>query len=294
MTSSLAVGVDIGGTKIAAGLVEDGQVRLFREVATPAGADAVVESVAALVEEFPAAPVGVAVAGFLSSDRTAVTYAPNLEWIDVPLQAILRDQTGREVVIENDANAAAWGEYRYGAGRDAHTLVAVTVGTGIGGGIVINGSLFAGAHGVGAELGHIQVVSARSGGTPRWCGCGSRGCWEMYGSGSALDRAGVAAGFEDGRAVIEAASGGDPQARALVAELTGWLGEGLASVSAVLDPDVIVVGGGVAEAGMVVMDPLIAAYHEVVRASHRPEADVRVAALSNRAGLIGAADLAHP
>jgi len=215
-------------------------------------------------------------------------------------------------VIENDANAAAWAEYRFGAAVGAQSMAMITVGTGIGGGVVTHGRLLIGGHGVAAELGHIQVVSDHGtldGEPPRLCGCGSRGCWEMYGSGTALGAAARAlaeteagASLRDrvdgdleklsGSVVTDAALDGNAAALGLLADLGEWLGHGLASISAVLDPEVIVVGGGVAEAGAAVLDPLGEAYRAAMRRSHRPPGDLRPAALGNSAGMLGAADLA--
>lgn len=313
---SLAIGVDIGGTKIAAGLVQGDQILDAREAPTPAkDADAILDAVADLVAAIrpdEVVPVGVAAAGYISLDRTAVAYAPNLPWRDEPLQPQLQDRLSLPTILENDANAAAWAEFRFGAGHSCRNMVMITVGTGIGGGVVAEGNLLIGGQGVAGELGHIQVVSdlQPAAEPPRPCGCGSRGCWEMYGSGTALRHAaraiaGTAEGASllaraggdidklTGSVVTEAALDGDQVALRLVDDLGRWLGEGLASISAVLDPEVLVVGGGVAEAGDVVMVPLREAYRASMQRSHRPLGDVRPAALGNRAGMLGAADLAR-
>ena len=313
---SLAIGIDIGGTKIAAGLVRGAELLEFHESPTPAKdaaaiLDTVSDLVAAVRPGHEALPVGVAAAGYVDLARQRMTYAPNLPWRDEPLQPQLQNRLGLPVVLENDANAAAWGEYRFGAGHSCRNMVMITVGTGIGGGVVTDGRLLIGGQGVAGELGHIQVVSELHGGgePPRPCGCGSHGCWEMYGSGNALTHAARSIGITpeggsllaraggdidklNGVVVTRAALAGDELAVSLLDDLGRWLGEGLASISAVLDPEVIVVGGGVAEAGDVVMVPLDEAYQASMRRSHRPPADVRSAALGNRAGMLGAADLA--
>ncbi|MGN6162390.1 MAG: ROK family glucokinase [Marmoricola sp.] len=313
----LAIGIDIGGTKIAAGLVRSDELLESREVATPTdSAAAILDEVADLVEALrpsrDAIPVGVSAAGYIDLGRRAVTYAPNLPWRDEPLQPQLQERLGVPVVLENDANCAAWAEFRFGAGMTFDHMVMITVGTGIGGGVVTNGRLLIGGHGVAGELGHIQVVSdLRPNGDepPRPCGCGAYGCWEMYGSGTALElSAQLAVATPEGRTLLERIGGdpdkltgtvitqaaveGDAVAMRLVDELGRWLGEGLASISAVLDPEVIVVGGGVAESGELVMRPLEDAYQARMGQSHRPTAAVRSAALGNRAGMLGAADLA--
>jgi glucokinase len=315
-SDSLAIGIDIGGTKIAAGLVHGDELLEFHEAPTPAKdaaaiLDTVSDLVAAVRRDDAEIPVGIAAAGYVSLDRRSMAYAPNLPWRDEPLQPQLQKRLKLPVFLENDANAAAWAEYRFGAGHPCRNMVMITVGTGIGGGVVTDGNLLIGGQGVAGELGHIQVVSDLHGGgePPRPCGCGSHGCWEMYGSGNALNHAArsIAATVEGasllaraggdvdkltGSVVTEAALDGNDVALRLVDDLGRWLGEGLASISAVLDPEVIVVGGGVAEAGDVVMVPLEEAYHASMRRSHRPAADVRPAALGNRAGMLGAADLA--
>jgi glucokinase len=212
------------------------------------------------------------------------------------------------VVVENDANAAAWGEFRFGAGSDETFLVCVTIGTGIGGGVIADGELFRGGFGVGAEIGHIQVVAQG-----RLCGCGQRGCWEQYASGNALvrdvrERAaeyrreaetllllgdGTPEGIK-GEHVTEAARLGDPVATAAFEALGEWLGQGLADLAAVLDPETFVVGGGVSEAGDLFLRPMVEAFHQrLTGGDHRPVATVELAKLGNDAGLVGAADLAR-
>lgn len=308
----VAVGVDVGGTKIAAGLVaEDGGIQASERVATPEQPGevraAIADLVAGLMAGHPCDAVGVAAAGFVSTDRSTVVAAPNLAWHDEPLGSWLSERLGVRVVVENDANAAAWAEYRFGAGEGSD-LVCVTVGTGIGGGVVVDGHLHRGHWGFAAEVGHIPLVPD---GLP--CRCGSRGCWEQYGSGTALTRiarervsADPAAGAAilalgtgrpedvEGDQVTAAAHGGDPLARELFAEIGRWSGRGLAVLAAVLDPAVVVIGGGVSDAGELLLGPM----RETFRALH-PEgmgpaiAAVRVARLGNDAGLVGAADLAR-
>ena len=213
----------------------------------------------------------------------------------------------RPVVIDNDANAAAWGEYRYGAGRGAEHMLLVTVGTGIGGGVVIGGRLLRGAHGFAAEIGHVRVVP-----DGRACGCGNRGCWEMYASGRALTRAArsllrsgtpFAAGLRSacggdadalrGEAVTELALGGDLASIEMLEDVGTWLGTGTAQLVAVLDPEMVVVGGGVVAAGDLLLGP---ARHALGRATtargHRPAVRMVAADLGNDAGMIGAAALA--
>ena len=309
------IGLDIGGTKIAAGLVSlEGQIIAEARRDTPAhDPDRIAHEAAALVAELAGATdhkvvgVGVACAGFVNRTGSHVLFAPNLAWRDEPLKQRLEAIVNYPVTIENDANAAAWGEFRFGAAREADDMVLITIGTGVGGGIVSDSKLLRGAYGVGGELGHMRVVP---GGLR--CGCGNRGCWEMYGSGNALLREArelVASGTPHasaladacggdpaklrGRDVSEVAQAGDAAAVELLADLGTWIGEGAASVAAILDPELIVIGGGVAEAGDLLLEPIRAAYaRQLTGRGHRPVAGIVPASLGNDAGLIGAAALA--
>ncbi len=312
----LSIGVDIGGTKILAGLVTDeGEVRATARRPTPRhDANDVLDLVAEVVNELvagtsePIVGVGLGVAGLVDADRSRVYFAPNLKWSQVPVRALLEGSTGLPVVVENDGNVAAWGEYRFGAGQGVRDLTLVTVGTGIGGGIVIDGSLFRGAHGVAGEIGHINAVP-----DGRPCGCGRNGCLEQYASGNALVRearllagerrseAGVLLALGDGTPegvqgvhVTEAAKAGDPVATEAFAIVGTWLGRGLADLAATLDPEVFVIGGGVSDAG----DLLLASARQtladkLIGQQNRPAPIVKVAQLTNSAGLVGAADLAR-
>lgn len=315
---TLSIGLDVGGTKIAGALV-DGQGRVRQEARreTPAqDVDAITRAVADIVTELTGAPqaagdevvgVGVACAGFIDRDGTTVLFAPNLAWRDEPLKERLEALIDVPVVITNDANAAAWGEFRHGAAHDVEDMVLVTVGTGIGGGIIIDGQLLRGAWGVAAEVGHLRVVP-----DGHRCGCGNRGCWEMYASGTALVREGrdlvrsespLAGALAErcggdpealeGHDVTEAARAGDPAATELLEDLGRWLGEGAASVTALVDPRLIVVGGGVSAAGDLLLEPARAAFRrQLTGRGHRPQARFVLAELGNDAGMIGAAALA--
>ena len=310
---SLTIGVDVGGTKIAGGVVdEQGTVLEQLRVESPAqDPEAIEEAIAGLVARLrgrhEVTAVGVGAAGYIDSNRSKVYFAPNVAWRDLDLRAELEERIDLPVVIENDANAAAWGEFRFGAGEDVDDLVLITVGTGVGGGLVLDSRLYRGAFGVAGELGHLRVVPGG-----RLCGCGNRGCWEQYGSGTAMVRAvrEEAAGGSmlaqplveragsveaiNGPMITQAAQDGDPFAVDQLATLGRWLGEGVATLAAVLDPAVVVVGGGVAAAGDLLMTPLRAAFtRELTGRGHRPALEIRSAALGNTAGLIGAADLAR-
>jgi len=310
----LTVGIDVGGTKIAGGVVdEQGHILATARRESPAtDTDAIEHAIEDLVAELrtdhEVVAVGVGAAGFVDSKRSTVLFAPNLAWRDEPLRADLEKRIDLPVVIENDANAAAWGEFTFGAGEDVQDTLLVTVGTGVGGGIVLNGQLHRGAFGVAAEIGHMRVVP-----DGRICGCGNRGCWEQYASGTALvrdtkeqarqgsliargllDRAGGVVDDINGPLITEAAREGDSFAREQLASLGKWLGEGIASLTAVLDPAVVVIGGGVSEAGDLLLDPVRAHFKANLTGRHyRPELEVRAALLGNKAGMIGAADLAR-
>jgi glucokinase len=238
-----------------------------------------------------------------------VLFAPNLAWRDEPLGARVAETLKIPVVVENDANAAAWGEFAFGAAKDVEHMVCITVGTGIGGGVVIGGELLRGAHGVAAELGHMRVVPGG-----HRCGCGARGCWEQYASGRALVREGRAqaesgslaaaqmlsvCGISDpaeltGPMITEAAAAGDPCAVELLDDLGRWLGEGLASIATLFDPSTIVIGGGVSAAKELLVKSAQVAFEKNLPArANRPHPSFGLAELGNDAGIIGAADLAR-
>jgi glucokinase len=306
--STLTCGIDIGGTKIAGAVVDAaGAVVAEARVVSPAeDAEAVETAVASLVEQLaaghPVEAVGVGAAGYVAADRSTVLFAPNIAWRNEPLGEELARLTGLRVVVENDANAAAWGEFRHGAGRDVDDQLMITVGTGVGGGVVSGGRLLRGAYGVAAEVGHLCVVPQ---GVP--CGCGNLGCLESYGSGRALvrnarenpspellARAGGDPAAITGPLITQAAFDGDPFAIEQLAGIGRWLGHGIASLVAVLDPALVVIGGGVVDAGDLLLDPIREAFdRELTGRGYRPRAEIVPALLGNRAGMIGAADLAR-
>jgi glucokinase len=311
---ALAIGVDLGGTKIAAGVVDDAGVivaearRPTPETGTEAVIAAMADLIAELRTEHAVTGVGVGAPGFVNASRDTVLFTPNLPMAGVPLATSLGILTGLPVVVENDANAAAWAEFRFGGGVGATDMVMLTVGTGLGGGIISGGRLIRGAFGVAAEVGHIEMVP-----DGHRCGCGLDGCWEQYSSGTALvriarriarkrrDEAGVLLSFGNGtpegvkgKHITKAADLGDPVARAAFEEVGEMLGRGMAKLAALLDPSVFVVGGGVCEAGELLMGPARESFasHLTARA-HRPLADITLARMGNDAGIVGAADLAR-
>lgn len=310
---SVAVGIDVGGTKIAAAVVDDAGTIVARDRRPSAAdepeqiVDTVVDMVTDLIRDHPVTGVGLAVAGFLDHAAGVVRFAPNIAWRDVPVGPQVAERIGLPVLLENDANAAAWGEFVFGPARDIDDMVFVTVGTGLGGGVVNDGRLVRGAHGIGGEIGHIRLVP-----DGHRCGCGNRGCWEAYGSGTALVREArdlVASGSPLAKALSEACGGkpkkltgpqvtqaaveGDPASIELLADVGRWLGEGAADVAAILDPAMFVVGGGLSEAGDLLLGPAVASYRRnLTGRGHRPEAAFELAALGQDAGVIGAATLA--
>lgn len=271
--------------------------------------DVVAETVADVVRELSQGrdveAVGVGAAGFVDETRSMVRFAPNLAWREEPLQKKISGMVGLPVVIENDANAMAWGETRFGAGRGQSHVVCLTLGTGIGGGLVFDGALYRGRWGMGAELGHMQVLPGG-----RLCGCGNVGCWEQYASGQALvkdareiaeaepERArtllGLVGGKIEGEEITEAARLGDEASLAAFQSLGDWLGQGMADLAAILDPGCFIVGGGVSRAADLFIDRAREAFGErITGRGHRPLAEIKLAELGASAGVVGAADLAR-
>lgn len=309
----LTIGVDIGGTKIAAGVVdEDGNILDTCTVATPPTSEDVVEAIAGAIRTVgggtAAEAVGIGAAGYVDDKRATVLFAPNILWRHEALKDKIEQRVSISVVVENDANAAAWGEYRFGAGVGHDDVVCVTLGTGLGGGVIIGGKLYRGRFGVAGEFGHIRVVPDGI-----LCGCGSQGCWEQYASGSALVRyarqraratpeaAGILLGLGDGtpegiagRHISAAARQGDAVAVDSFRELARWVGAGLADLASLFDPSAFIVGGGVSDEGDLVLDPIRKSFRRwLVGSRYRPQAQVLAAQLGGRAGLVGAADLAR-
>jgi len=319
MSRQLAIGIDIGGTKVAGGLVDvDGNITHRARRDTPHRSkspsvveDTIVEVVAELMQivgSGTVAAVGIGAAGFVAADRATVVFAPHLSWRHEPLQGTLHKRIAMPIFVDNDANAAAWAEWKFGAAQGETHLMMITLGTGIGGGILINGEVQRGRFGIAGEFGHMQVVPGG-----HRCECGNRGCWEQYASGNALvrearslfsanspiasdlfDRAEGVPDNLTGPLITQAARDGDPTARELLAEIGNWLGLGIANLAAAFDPGTFVVGGGLSAAG----DLLLASARETFKRQltgrgYRPEARIVAAQLGNDAGLIGAADLAR-
>lgn len=313
--SALTIGVDVGGTKVLGGVVDSsGKIieRSLRDTPIQGGADLtqVIADVAIeLSKKHNVSAVGVSAAGFISADRKTLLATSNIKnWNNVPLVSQLESKIGARVVLENDANSAAWGEFKFGAGKGEENLALLTIGTGLGGGFVINGKLITGAFGIAAEIGHMRVVPEG-----HLCGCGARGCFEQYASGNALLRHareainaspglaknllslgdGTIAGLT-GHHITKAAEKGDPVALAAFNTTAQWLGAGIATLSVLLDPSCVIIGGGVIEAGEILLAPTREYMDRYMPFNGKhPYPRIIAATLGNDAGLVGVADLAR-
>jgi glucokinase len=289
-----SIGVDVGGTKVLGVVADaDGTVLAEHRVSTPKGGDAVVDAMVAVIEhlrvEHEVTAIGAGVPGLVSNDGV-LRFAPNLPGVvELPVGERLASATGLSVRVDNDNTCALWGEHLLGAARDVGDAVLVGLGTGIGGGLLLDGRLVRGAHGFAGEIGHMVV--ARGG---IECVCGRRGCWERYASGSALGRMAREAGIgERGEDVTAAALAGDAAALAVFDEFADWFAVGLVNLVHVLDVERCVIAGGLVEAGEVLIDAVRRAFAaRIVAPEHRPAVDIVGAELGERAGAIGAALLA--
>lgn len=309
----VTIGVDVGGTSVRAGVVDSSGTVLDTATApTPAGEEALDHAIAVVVGELAGRhrvrAVGLAVAGFVARDRRSVMFSPHLAWRHAPVADRLSRRLGLPVLLDHDTNAAAVAEHRFGAAHGSQVTVLVAIGTGIGGALLLGGEVFRGGHGVAPELGHLCLVPGG-----RRCSCGKSGCWERYCSGTALATTAVAllagkpeavtplaresasdAGALTGRRVAAAAREGDPVAIEATGELARWLGEGLALVADVYDPEVIVIGGGVSMSAPLFLDDARSHYATALTgAGHRPLARIRTSQLADTAGVVGAATLAR-
>jgi glucokinase len=318
VSGGLSVGIDIGGTKVAGGVVDpDGVVVARARRDTPHRStspsvveDTIVDVVAELIDEVgdDVVAVGIGAAGFVAADRATVVFAPHLSWRDEPLEANLQRRVPVPISVDNDANAAAWAEWRFGAAQGDSHVVMVNLGTGIGGAMILDGQIMRGRFGIAGEFGHMQVVPGG-----QRCECGNKGCWEQYASGNALvrearsmmtagspmatdllDLVGGDPSTLTGPMITEAARDGDATATELLGEIGQWLGIGIANLAAAFDPGIFVIGGGVSAAGDLLLEPARTTFRRhLTGRGYRPQARIVAAALGNEAGLIGAADLAR-
>ncbi len=311
MTPPEAIGVDLGGTKLLTGVVDAGQMvhHESREASTGASEDEVLATIEAEVKKArrarpDAVAIGLGIPCTIDRERGVAINAVNLEITDVPIRDIIAERTGLPVFVDNDANVAALAEHRFGAARGATNAVMLTIGTGVGGGLIIEGELYRGSLGAGAELGHMVIDHN---GPPCQGTCPNHGCLESLVSGTALAREGTAAagthpgsalglalarrGAVTGKTVTDAALAGDQVAAKVMALVGSRLGVGLSSLANIFNPDVIVIGGGVIAAGDLLLEPARAELRERALPPMN-ETPVREAQMGPDAGMIGAAEMA--
>lgn len=314
------IGVDLGGTNIAVGIVNE-KFEIVAQGSVPTGADregvAIVDDMAALCKKLIAdhglteadiASLGIASPGIVDDESGFVIYANNLHFVNFPILPLLRERLAiKEMHIENDANAAAWGEAVAGAAKGSKSSVMITLGTGVGGGIVDGGKVFKGFNSAAGELGHIVIeVDGRP------CSCGRKGCWEAYSSATGLinmtkeklaeckeqNRATVMTeiaaqkGKVNGRTAFDGMRAGDTAATEVVNEYVKYLASGIASMINIFQPEVLSIGGGISNEGQYLLDLVIPRVREQQYGTGLvPMTDIRIAQLRNDAGIIGAAVL---
>ena len=312
-STELTIGIDIGGTKVLGGVVDStgNIIDSARRVTPPTGGKELITTIIEVVKEFKSkheiAGVGISIAALISADQGTVVGAPNIANLSkLNFVAELKKEFNIPIIAENDANAAMWAEYKFGAARGFNPVMFFIIGTGMGGGLVIDDKLFRGANGIGAEFGHMIVQQ-----NGVLCGCGTKGCIEQYASGSALMRyakEGITANPAKGKVVLDLAGGsvtgltgailtkaalaGDELAIAAFKQQADWLGSACASFSLILNPAAIVIGGGVVDAGELFLAPVREAMNRYMpfAGTHTPP-KIIAAKFGNDAGLIGAADL---
>lgn len=312
------LGIDLGGTNIVAGIVDDNYKIIATakcKTATPRPAEEIVEDMANVakkaiekaginiedIESF-----GLGTPGCIDAENGVVKYAANLNFKNVPITDMLYKKLGVKFFIENDANAAAYGEYIAGAGKGTKNFIAITLGTGVGGGIIIDGKIYSGSNNAGAELGHVTI---NFGGEV--CTCGRHGCWEAYASATALIRQTKQAmiRFPDsimwklcdgdienvsGITAFDAMRAGDTAGKMVVDKYTEYIAIGIANNINIFQPEVICIGGGVSKEGDYLTKPIIKIVNgEDFARSYKNRTEIKVAALGNDAGIIGAAYLAN-
>jgi glucokinase len=304
------IGVDLGGTKMLVGVVDSERKVTYEggEPSTGLSEDRLVEDLARELQEAKEARPDVLAAGLgipatIDHDKGLAIHAVNLTITHVPIRDLMQERIGLPVFVDNDANAAALAEHLYGAGRGVQDVVMLTIGTGIGGGLILGGEVYRGSTGAGAELGHIVIIED---GLPCQGNCPNHGCVETYASGTAIAREGKAVAEQEpdsalgkalaegpirGRTVTELALAGDPLATEVVAQAGRHLGTALASLANIFDPDVFVIGGGVSVVGELLIGPA----REELRSRALPpmnDTPVKLAVLGPEAGMIGAAAMA--
>ena len=317
--SALTIGIDVGGTKVLAGVVDsNGQIISRVRKDTPkSGGPQLVEVITEIVQEINQNPqfagkitgVGLSWAGLISSDRSTIIDSPNISnCTNYPIGKLLSEKISLPVIVENDASAALWAEYKFGVAQNLNPVMFFIIGTGMGGGLIVDGNLHRGYSGAGAEFGHMIVQK-----DGQLCGCGTKGCIEQYASGTALLRiareliqerpaqsAALLAKVEGkpenltGSILTAAARENDEIALAAFKRQADWLGMAMASYTLILDPQAIIIGGGVVEAGELLIKPAAEAMVKYMPfGKDRNIPQVLAAKFGNDAGLVGAANLAR-
>lgn len=310
------LGIDLGGTNIVAGVVDDNyKIIATAQVKTdcPRPAEEIVSDMAlaakkaienAGLEIKDIAAMGVGTPGAIDPERGIVCYSNNLGFNDVPMAAMLKEKLGVDFYIENDANAAAYGEYIAGAGKGTDNFIAITLGTGVGGGVIVNGKIYSGSNYAGAELGHV-VINLDG----EICTCGRQGCWEAYASATALIRQTKQAMIRypssvmwelcegdinnvSGRTAFDGMRRGDDTAKRVVDRYIEYVAIGISNTINIFQPDILCVGGGISKEGSTLIDPIVAYVEGENYARHiAKKTEIKTAALGNDAGIIGAAFL---
>lgn len=307
----LNIGIDLGGTNIAAGVVDsDGKIIAKASVPTQAKrqAEEIVADMAKLCETVTKkaecsfddiSSIGIGIPGTVDDANGTVVYTCNLPMENMPLVKMLRKYIDKPVHLENDANAAALGEYIVN-GNGAKSFVFITLGTGVGGGIILDGKVYRGFNGAGGELGHMTLVSGGE-----QCGCGKRGCWERYASVTALVQQTKAAmeknpdtimheivknyGKISGKTAFEAAKKGDKTGQTVVAQYLEYVADGLVSILNIFQPEKILIGGGISKEGDYLLNPVREFVYKYDYNRYMPKTELEIATLFNDAGIIGAA-----
>jgi len=312
MSEQIYIGVDLGGTSIKTGIC-DQNGQLLKVIETPTqtelGTDAVLNNIAAstrlIIKESPYSwdqvqGIGAGVPGFMDFEEGFMHLSPNLPLTNVPMKKILEEKLGKTVVINNDANVAALGEAWSGAGKGVNILVCYTLGTGVGGGIVIHGKILQGSSGMGGELGHMAIVPDLE---ATQCGCGQMGCLETVSSATGIIRMAKDAVERGDRTmlvdvvsitakdVFDAAKAGDETANRIVKRAAYYLGKSIATLAVTVNPDRFVLGGGVSNAGDLILNPVREVFQKFTPAKAQENVDIVIAKLGNNAGVIGAAGL---
>lgn len=308
----LYLGIDLGGTNIAAGIVDD-KGRILRKDSTPTILSRPIEEIVGDMAELcrrlvkeegltmdDIAAIGLGSPGTVDNKNGVIVYSNNIPMKNIPMRKMLEEHfPGKPINLENDANAAAYGEYIVN-GNNAESFVFITLGTGVGGGVIINGKLYRGFNSAGGELGHITLIS---GGEP--CTCGKNGCWESYASVTALIRQTKAAmaanpesmmnewseknGKVSGRTAFDCAKEGDKTAKEVVKQYAIYVADGLSSIINIFQPEKLSIGGGISKEGDYLLDPIKEFLAENDYNKYMPKTKVEIATLFNDAGIIGAA-----